>query len=366
MPNRIKILFTIPNFDTAGSGKVVYDLVKGLDKTVFEPEICCFHNKGAFFKSIEQLGVKIHLFQFATPYRPFITFPFRVLKIYKFFKQHQFDTIHSWHWSSDISEPLAAKLARIPFIYTKKAMGWGNRPWIWRSKLSTKIIAINKDMMTQFFSKMKYKVVKIPLGVDVDYFRPLPKSYVTSERIRVEKTDFVIVSVANLVPVKGIEILLKAVQQLEDKSIKVFIIGDDSSSYGDALKTAFKDENIYFVGKQLDIRPYLALADVFVIPTKDEGRKEGMPIAPLEAMASRRIVLGSNISGINDILEFFKSCLFQADNVEALAKKIQYIQNLTFKEREMLAKRMREHVENEFSLEVCINNHDKFYRTLIK
>ena len=27
---KIKILYTIPNFDTAGSGKVVYDLVKGI------------------------------------------------------------------------------------------------------------------------------------------------------------------------------------------------------------------------------------------------------------------------------------------------------------------------------------------------
>ncbi|MBE9490445.1 MAG: glycosyltransferase, partial [Bacteroidetes bacterium] len=116
MNKRIKILFTIPNFNTAGSGKVVYDLVKGLDKSIFEPEICCFHNKGEFFKTIQELGVKIHLFQFAAPYRPFISFPFRVLKIYKFFKTHHFDLIHSWHWSSDISEPLAAKLAGIPFV----------------------------------------------------------------------------------------------------------------------------------------------------------------------------------------------------------------------------------------------------------
>lgn len=366
MPNRIKILFTIPNFDTAGSGKVVYDLVKGLDKTVFEPEICCFHNKGSFFKTVKQLGTKIHLFQFATSYRPFITFPFRVLKIYKFFKQHQFDIIHSWHWSSDISEPLAAKLAGIPFVYTKKAMGWGNRSWIWRSKLSIKIITINDDMMLQFFSKMKYKVVQIPLGVDVDYFRPLPKSYVTPERIRVEKTDFVIVSVANLVPVKGIEILLQAVQQLEDKSIKVFIIGNDKSSYGDALKEAFKDDNIHFLGKQLDIRPYLALADIFVIPTKDEGRKEGLPIAPLEAMASARIVLGADVSGIKDILKGFPDFLFLADDITDLIEKIKNVKDLSLNEREAIANAMRLYVERYLSLDECIKNHDKFYRSVIK
>jgi hypothetical protein len=29
---KIKVLYTIPNFDTAGSVKVFYDLDKGLDK----------------------------------------------------------------------------------------------------------------------------------------------------------------------------------------------------------------------------------------------------------------------------------------------------------------------------------------------
>ena len=166
MNNKIKVLYTIPNFDTAGSRKVVYDLVKGLDKTVFAPEICVFHTRGAFFKEIEKLGVPVHVFKFETDYRPFATLLFRVLKISKFFKKHQFDLIHSWHWSSDITEPLAAKLAGIPFVYTKKAMGWGNKSWLWRSKLSTKVIAINKDMMQQFFNKMPEKAINLPLGVD--------------------------------------------------------------------------------------------------------------------------------------------------------------------------------------------------------
>ena len=365
MGKRIKILYTIPNFDTAGSGKVVYDLVKDIDKSVFDPEICCFHNGGSFFKTIETLGVKIHIFQFATAYRPFMTFPFRVFKIYRFLKQHQFDLIHSWHWSSDFSEPLAAKLAGIPFLYTKKSMGWGNKAWIWKSKLSSHIIAINDDMMTLFFHNMRDKVEQIPLGVDIEYFHPLPKSYKSSDGIVLRETDFAIVSIANLVPVKGIEVLLKAVRQLKDKRIKVLIIGNDESDYGTELKSTFKDDHIYFLGKKLDVRPYLALADVFVIPTKDEGRKEGMPIAPLEAMASQRIVLGSNISGISDILLPFPGCLFIAGNIEDLANKLKKIMEMTNEEREQLAKEMQSHVNENFELKNCIKNHEKLYQQLI-
>ncbi len=155
---KIRILFTIPNFDTAGSGKVVYDLVNNLDRSIFEPEICCFHNRGAFFKEIEKLNVKVHLFPFTENYRPLLSFPFRVLKIVRFFPKHKFDIIHSWHWSSDFSEPLAAKIAGIHWIMTKKSMGWGNKAWKWRSALSSKIITINSDMKALYSENYNKKI----------------------------------------------------------------------------------------------------------------------------------------------------------------------------------------------------------------
>ena len=90
MNKRIRILYTIPNFNTAGSGKSVYDLVEKLDRTIFEPEICIFHSEGVFFKEVEKLDVKIHVFPFTANYRPHISFLSRVLKIRKFFKENQF------------------------------------------------------------------------------------------------------------------------------------------------------------------------------------------------------------------------------------------------------------------------------------
>jgi glycosyltransferase involved in cell wall biosynthesis len=365
MTKRIKILFTIPNFDTAGSGKVVYDLVKGLDRSVFEPEICCFHGKGDFFQTIKSLNIPIHLFSFTTAYRPLITFPFRVLKIVRFFKQHQFDIIHSWHWSSDFSEPLAAKLAGIPFVYTKKSMGWGNRAWLWRSQLSTKIVTINSDMLA-FFSTMKDKVVAIPLGIDTTFFKPLEKTFATPEGYKIKHDDFVIVSVANLVAVKGIEILMEAVRFLKNPSMKVFIVGDYDSDYGQLIKQQYENEAVLFLGKQQDVRPYLALADLFVIPTKDEGRKEGLPIAPIEAMASQRIVIGSDISGIHDILEPFPECLFQPNDVADLAKCIESIKSLSLENQKSLCLAMRKRVEQHYTLDNFVKHHEVLYQSLIK
>ncbi|WP_299334708.1 glycosyltransferase family 4 protein [uncultured Psychroserpens sp.] len=366
MNKKKKILFTIPNFDTAGSGKVVYDLVRYLDKDKFEPEICCFHDKGDFFKVIETLGIKIHLFQFTTPYKPYLTFFQRVNRIAKFFRSNKYDLIHSWHWSSDFSEPLAAKIAGIPFVYTKKAMGWGNKAWTWRSKLSTEIIVINTDMISEFFSKMSSKVHYIPLGVDTHYFKPQEKVFNTPDNISFTAKDFVISTIVNLVPVKGIELLIEAVKLLSDNDIKLLVIGNDQSDYAKELKLKYRDlSSVHFLGKQLDVRPYLAVADVFVIPTKNEGRREGLPVAPLEAMASGRLVLGSRIAGIKDVLKDFPDCLFEPNSVEAIASKIKTIKALDVSEKNRIEKEMRHKVEHVFSIEECIAKHEDFYHNII-
>ncbi|TXG38874.1 glycosyltransferase family 4 protein [Seonamhaeicola maritimus] len=366
MDKRIKILFTIPNFDTAGSGKVVYDLVKGLDKQKFEPEICCFHNRGDYFENIKKLDVKIHIFNFAAPYRPFLTLPFRILKIGMFFKKHQFDIIHSWHWSSDFTEPLAARLAGIPFVYTKKAMGWGNKSWLWRSKLSKRIIAINTDMSSLFFQKLKYKVEYIPLGVDTEFYKPQKKSIKLQNELGVQPSDFVVITVANLVPVKGVEVLIEAVKNLKDDSIKLLIVGDYNNNYGKDLKNRYESNWVQFIGKQNDVRPYIALSDVFVIPTKNEGRKEGQPIAPLEAMAMGKVVVGSNVSGIKDILHEFGGNLIEPGNIKSLSLKIKDKKIFGDLERNREGLEMRGYVISKFALNKSMFSHEVLYKTTVK
>ena len=366
MTKRIKILYTIPNFDTAGSGKVVYDLVKHIDKSKFEPHICCMHTKGSYFETVKNLGVPIHVFPFAVAYKPLYRLPFRIWTIRQFFKRQQFDIIHSWHWKSDFTEPLAAKLAGIPFVYTKKAMGWGNRGWRWRSQLSSKIVTINSDMESQFFSEMPFKIAPIPIGLDVNDFGILEKTMYIEDSYRINQDDFVIVSIANLVAVKGIEILLEAVKQINHLKIKVFIVGDDSSDYAKKLKIDYASSQVIFTGKQQNIKSYLSLADIFVIPTKDEGRKEGQPIAPIEAMLSGRMVLGSRISGIKDILEPFQECIFEPNSVSDLKTKLEWVMQMNTNDRRLLAEKMYTFASQNYTIENSMAKHEELYFNMLK
>ena len=153
MNKKCKILFTIPNFDTAGSGKALLNICKRLDKNYFQPYISCSHSKGYLFKEVISSGIPFYLNQNQVNMKPRLRGLIKCYQLSKFFKKINVDLIHSFHYGPDYSEALAANLAGIPWIYTKKNMNWGGNSkngWILRSMLSSHILLQNKDMM-EFF-----------------------------------------------------------------------------------------------------------------------------------------------------------------------------------------------------------------------
>ena len=365
MKNKIKILYTIPNFDTAGSGKVLYDLAKGLDKDKFEVSIACSHSKGEFFSVVEELGLPIIILDTTKPLKPYNNLIFRIQPFTSFLKKNHFDIVHSWHWSSNWSEVLATRLAGAKFIYTKKAMTWGNIHWKVKSYLAHFIITINEEMRAYFSYKKNQKL--IPLGIDTNYFNP--NGFEKSSNNQV----FKILTVANLVKVKGLETLIKAVFELNNPKIYLDIIGNnrieilpDGSKYNyfEVLQSLVFELNlekqVKFLGERADVRPFLASSDLYVIPSKNEG----MPMALVEAMSMGIPVLGSNISGVNFVLNAFPDLLFEVGNYESLSEKIMELYQKTPSERKSIGVALRQYCQTHFSMDEFIKAHENLYRKM--
>lgn len=323
---KIKILFTIPNFDTAGSGKALLKIAKQLDSTVFEPHILCMHNRGAFFKVVEASGIPVHIFQYTTVMKPYTKGVLNCFKIAKMFRSIAPDIIHSFHYSADYSEPLAAKIAGIKWLYTKKNMNWGGsskNSWNLRTWLADHIIYQNTDMKTMFFPKTNNTSL-ISRGVDVSEFFPFETNATLLDKYALSKEDRIIITVANLVPLKGIDVLIKAFHtaDLAAKQWKLLIVGDKNNAHGIELQelvTSLKiEKQVVFSGKVLNVNEHLNLAELFVLPTLFKG--EGSPVALLEAMATGLCVLGSDLPGIKDQLIHTPEHLVTAGNVEMWAE----------------------------------------------
>ena len=204
---KIKVLYTIPNFDTAGSGKALLNVAKNLDKSRFEPHICCFHSRGSYFKEVQKSGIPVYIKKTTNEMIPRIKGIKNSYKLSKFFKNLDIDLIHSFHYGDDYSEALAARLAGIPWVYTKKNMNWGGKSknsWVIRTFLAQHVLAQNTDMIRLFFTKSK-KVTLVPRGVDTKEFAPRMPNKKILKRFNIQKGDKVIINLLNSVKLKIID-----------------------------------------------------------------------------------------------------------------------------------------------------------------
>ncbi len=369
---KITVLFTIPNFDTAGSGKALLNIAKGLNPEKFEAHIMCLHDRGSFFDVVKSSGLPVYTYQYIPVSRPIIRMFKDCWRVSRYFRKMNPDIIHSYNYTANYTEALAARMARIPWVFTKKNMNWGGKSkngWKLRSLLAKKIAVQNTDMMGLFYNNNK-KAVLIPRGVDVTYFKPTDQ--LTTEEIspNFPSSQRLLICVANFVPVKGIEILIQVFYKLQEKHANwsLLLVGDASNAYGQQLQqkviTLKMTHRIKFSGKLLDVRPQLKRAEIFVLPTKDEGRREGSPVALLEAMAEGKVVLGSNIPGIRDQLHNFPENLFEPSDHQDLATKLNYFMEQSKQSLKEMGLSFRAHATANYAIEKEIKKHELLYESI--
>jgi glycosyltransferase involved in cell wall biosynthesis len=94
------------------------------------------------------------------------------------------------------------------------------------------------------------------------------------------------------------------------------------------------EDKVIFVGrvKHDDIKKYYSIVDAFVYPRISKRITELVtPLKPLESMAMEKIVLGSDVGGIKELVTNGQTgFLFEKENVDDLVDKMLYIaQNLS-------------------------------------
>ncbi len=363
-----KILFTIPNFDTAGSGIALINIAKNLDKQYFEPHICCDGRRGDLIKIIEELNIPIYFHKTTHAMKPRIKGFYKCIELAKFFKNLKIDLIHSFHYGPDYSEALAAKLIGIPWIYTKKNMKWGGASangWKLRSLLASHIIVQNRDMIIKFFKNNK-NISLIQRGIDKNIFFKRDKNIQLLKINNISEEDFVILTVANLVPIKGIEYLIDAFLKISKShtNVSLVIVGDYNNEYGlkmiEIARKSVLNHKIHFIGKVSNVYEYYSIADIFVIPTLSPG--EGCPVALLEAMASGLVAVGSNTSGISDILGSYRSLLFKPKDVDDIVKKIK---PFIYKRKVNTSESLTNLVKKKYIINHEVSKHELTYRSCL-
>lgn len=142
------------------------------------------------------------------------------------------------------------------------------------------------------------KMRTVHCGVDPSRFR------LASRRHR-QGESLCVLTVARLVPAKGIHLLLDAVAQLvaDGLDVTLAVVGDGPAraaltARAQELGLGARVEFTGFVGQD-DILDWYASADVFCLPSFAEG----IPVVLMEAMAAELPVVATRIMGIPELVE---------------------------------------------------------------
>lgn len=305
---KIKILFTIPNFVSAGSGREMVNIIERLDPNLFEITICIKRSGGDLEQELRSKQHRLLVSDFYSEAGNPIKKLLEIIRFSNYFRQFRFDLWHSFHWSSDYSEALIAKLAGAHYLYTKKNMNWNRKAWKIKSWFASHIIARNTTMLKTCFATKHYqnKVTFIPGGVDVTKFSIHTQPAEYRKQLGIDKHDYLITCVAQLIPIKGQHLLVEAVREIT--SVKVALAGAERNlEYSARIRSLIEGYNlsdrVFVLGSVQNVAGLLKESDLFVLPTtKDEEHEEGCPVALLEAMAVGVPCIASDVAGSTDLI----------------------------------------------------------------
>lgn len=190
------------------------------------------------------------------------------------------------------------------------------------------------------------KAVLVPgSGVNLDEFR-------VCEYPR-DDGKFRFLFVSRIMRDKGIHELLEAACILGERheNLEFHILGYCEDGYTEKMNTWEKEKNIFYHGPQDDIRPFLAMCDCLVHPSYHEG----MSNVCLEAAASARPVLASDIPGCRETFDDGITGIgFAPRDADSLGNALERFMSIPYEERKKMGLCGRKKVEEEFDRKLVI------------
>jgi N-acetyl-alpha-D-glucosaminyl L-malate synthase BshA len=228
------------------------------------------------------------------------------------------------------------------------------------------IVALTSNMKDELNKTCKKDILVLPNGIDLENFSGLSKQSLR-DKFKINPDEKIIIFVGGLKPVKGIEYLIEAFWVINQKipASKLFLVGEgiDRINLENAVKKNNLTGKVNFTGKiaNREIPEYMALSDIFVLPSLSEG----FGIVNLEAMACGLPIVATNVGGIPEVIKDGENgFIVEPKNPGQIAEKVLLLLE-DEKLREKISNNNREEVKK-YSLEIIVNRLMEIYLSCLK
>lgn len=310
MEKRAHIVQIIPTLRYGGAERVVIDLVNNLDERYFRSTILLLSHdhplkslvRHADIVEVEKKGkISPHLFG----------------DIKKQLQELRPDVVHTHLFGADVWGRMAARKLHIPVVTTEHNINKGegiikHGVKYWLGDTSNAYVAPSQAVasyMARAYDVPKKNICVIQNGIDTKQFIDI--------RHPEWKTPLRFLLIGRLVKQKGHMIALEALAKMKQFDWRLTIVGEGEGE--GALRRAIArlklTDRVVMLPPTRDTASVYTAHDIVLVPSLWEG----LGLVVMEAMAAGRLVIGSDIGGIPELITHNKTgLLFDAGDVKSL------------------------------------------------
>lgn len=208
-----------------------------------------------------------------------------------------------------------------------------------------------------------YKIIEIPNGVDVDVFKPHVTDFQIPGLVKY-KDKKVVLFVGNLLPVKRLDLLLKALRLLQNKEVVLLVVGSGEKleMYKQMARELGIEAQVEFVGARdkNKLVQYYSMATCVVVPSDYES----FSLVAIEAMACARPLILSDLPLFKN--KFEQAVFFKQGSAESLSNALNTVFSLPDDELKKIGELGRVKSIQDFSFASHIKKIEFIYNRIIR
>jgi len=346
--------------ERGGKERVIVDLTKNLDPSMFDSYVLCLNHAGSLAAEIS--GRVLHLRQSNTRLR----FLKRILTLAGAVRCLHASDAHfviGHNFSANFYAALSSVICRkknfvaVLHSYDSRAENTLLRKvltrWILGRARATACVSQNvADSFLSIHPRINRGTQHvIRNGVDYSRFTIGPCSGKIRRQFNLNLSQPVIGTIGHLTSAKALDILINSMkivtESIPEAALLIVGEGPQKQSLMDLAAANGLEKQIFFLGERKDVQKILNSINIFVL----SSIREGLPVSLLEAMACGKPVVVTNVGGIPEVVEDGETgFIVNPSDSAALAGRIIKLLREPGAASEMGA-RARQRILNHFSVE---------------